>query len=129
MADETQNPATKISSGASDMLSGLLGAIATSAKSWRGLIALFLVLTTILLYAGKLTPQQIPTPVKQDNSELLSSVANIRKDIADLKAHVTSSVGELSEKMETLKVTPVAPTLKPRRPKNIQASTGDPKGP
>ena len=127
MADDTQNPATKISSGASDMLSGLLGAIATSAKSWRGLIALFLVLTTILLYGGKLTPAQIPVPVKNDNAELLSSVANMRKDIADLKAHITSSVGELEEKMETLKTVPVAPVIRPRVKK--QQAANDPPRP
>lgn len=128
MADDTQNPATKISSGAYDVVSGLLGAIATSAKSWRGIIALFLVLVTILLYAGKLTPLSSTAIVKADNSECLSSVANIGKDIADLKAHITSSVSELSEKMETLKVPPV-PVAKVQRVKKIQASTGDPKGP
>jgi hypothetical protein len=70
------------------MIAGIWSAFATAAGSWRGLIGLALILGFILLYQGKLTPQQISSPVKSDNAELLSSVANIRKDIADLKAIV-----------------------------------------
>lgn len=88
MADETQNPATQVSSGISSMVSGLWSAFATAAGSWRGLIGLALVLVFILLYQGRLTPQQIACPIKKDNADVLSSVANLRKDIADLKASV-----------------------------------------
>jgi hypothetical protein len=82
MAEETQNPATQVSSGLSSMITGIWSAFATAAGSWRGLIGLALILLFVLIYQGKL-------PVKSDNAEVLSSVANIRKDIADLKAIVT----------------------------------------
>lgn len=88
MAEDTQNPATQVSSGIKDMLSGLWAAFATAVNSWRGLIGLALILLFILVYQGKLTPLQIPAPVKQDNADVLSSVASLRKDIADLKASV-----------------------------------------
>lgn len=128
MAEETQNPATQVSSGISSMLSGIWQALAASESSWRGLIGLTLVLVFVLIYSGKLTPQTIPTPVKQDNAELLSSVSKVGTECASLKAQLASSVGELSEKMETIKAPPVPP-VKVQRVKRIQASTGDPKGP
>jgi len=108
MADETQNPATQVSSGISAMVAGIWSAFATAAGSWRGLIGLTLILGFVLIYQGKVfTPQPVSQPVKQDNAELLSAVSNVRKDIADLKAHITASVGELEEKMETLKAVPI----------------------
>lgn len=88
MAEDTQNPAIQVSSGITAMLLGVWSAFATAVNSWRGLIGLALILTFILVYQGKLTPQQIPVPVKQDNADVLSSVASLRKDIAELKASV-----------------------------------------
>jgi hypothetical protein len=81
MAEDTQNPAIQVSSGITAMLTGLWSAFATAVNSWRGLIGLALILLFILIYQGKF-------PFTQNNADVLSSVASLRKDIADLKASV-----------------------------------------
>lgn len=108
MADETQNPATQVSSGINSLITGLWTAVSSSESSWRGLIGLTLILGFILVYQGKVSS---PAPVKQDNSDVLSSVSEVRKDIAALKAQLTASTEDVREQLDSLKTVPV---VKPR---------------
>lgn len=113
MADETQNPATQVSSGVNSLISGLWTAVSSSERSWRGLIGLTLILGFILVYQGKLS-SPAPVPVKQDNSDVLSSVSEVRKDIAVLKAQLAASAEDVREQLDSLKTVP-AVKPKPRK--------------
>ncbi len=117
MAEDTQNATTQLSTGASQMLNGLAGEFSAAIGSWRGLIGLTLILGFLLLYSGK-WPVKPDAPPKSDNTEILSSLSDIRKDIAALKASVVIQSGELGKQLDELetKTTAIAAPRKVKKP-------------
>jgi hypothetical protein len=123
MADETQNPATQVSSGITSVIAGVWEALAKSEASWRGLIGLTLILGFILVYQGKLSAPPAPPapPVKQDNAQVLSALLNLKQDIANLKAQLTATAGEIGEQLDNLKVVPVTKPRPKKQPISAMA--------